>query len=83
MNYPEHEKLKALNGDNQVVGSFLDWLADEGLVIAEWSDVGDDDCLYRSLRTNESLLAGFFDIDPVKLEQEKQHMLDSLREKAQ
>ena len=26
MKYPEHEKLKALNKENEIVGQFIEWL---------------------------------------------------------
>lgn len=34
--YPEHEKLHALEGDNDTIGAFLDWLQREGYVVARW-----------------------------------------------
>lgn len=74
--YPEHEKLKALNGHNQAVGEFLDWLSENGYVIAKWDGRGD-----RLVPTNEgftTLMARHFEIDERRLEDEKQQMLDSL-----
>lgn len=33
---PEHDKLRALDGANDTVGEFLDWLQGQGLVIAKY-----------------------------------------------
>jgi len=33
--YPEHEKLRALEGKNDVVGEFLEWLGQQGYLIAK------------------------------------------------
>lgn len=34
--YPEHEKLRALDGANDTVGQFIDWLHGSGMRIAEY-----------------------------------------------
>lgn len=34
--YPEHEKVKAIQDVSQRFGEFLDWLSAEGYVICEW-----------------------------------------------
>lgn len=77
MRYPEHEKLKALNGANQTVGDFLSWLTEEGYVIAQFDDLTDE--LFVPYSSIESLLARFFGIDQDRLEAEKQAMLAQLR----
>ena len=36
-NYPEHDKLAAISDKSQVIGEFLDWVADEKKIIrARW-----------------------------------------------
>lgn len=92
--YPEHEKLSALKGANNTVGEFLDWLAEEDLVIAEYgtgdpeADQFDSDStfnkgwphrLYQHLESNTSIIGRFFDIDPKKLDKEKDEMLVAIR----
>lgn len=74
--YPEHEKLKDLNGANQVVGDFIEWLHGEGLVIAEWANGSE---LMPARRHRDELIADHFAIDRAKLEAEKRAMLDSIR----
>ncbi len=76
--YPEHEKLKALNGANQIVGEFIDWLSDGNIVLAEWG-VGEYDGLVPINAGQTALIAGFFEIDEDKLEAEKCQMLDEIR----
>jgi hypothetical protein len=36
VDYPEHEKLRALDGKNDVVGDFIEWLREHGYVIARY-----------------------------------------------
>lgn len=33
-NWPEHAKLEALNGENEVVGRFIEWLNEQNIVLA-------------------------------------------------
>ena len=78
--YPEHEKLSALNGKNQTIGEFLEWLNDNGYTICEWQNSGDEDRGYYPVgRSLTSWLSQYFQIDPVKIEQEKRVMLGELR----
>lgn len=76
--YPEHEKIKALDGLNDRIGEFLDWLrAERGIVLAEY---GRHDQLWASTVRTEDLLAEFFNVDLKELEEEKRRMLDEIRE---
>lgn len=75
-NYPEHEKLKALQGANQIVGNFIEWLGEAGYVIAKYDDIGD---LWSANRSIDRLLAEHFEIDLDKLEEEKVAMLEEIR----
>lgn len=34
--YPEHEKIQALRGDNDIIAAFLEWLDEQGYRIAKW-----------------------------------------------
>jgi hypothetical protein len=39
MTYPEHEKLKGLDGRNEVIGDFIQWLLNErGMILCEWRE---------------------------------------------
>lgn len=78
--YPEHDKLKGLNGANNTVGDFIEWLAENGYVIAEWGDSGN--YLEAATIGRDALIALFFEINPRKLEDEKRAMLDSLTKEA-
>lgn len=72
--YPECEKLKEVSKYSQQVGEFLD---ESNLAICEWDD---DTCQWQPLRfTMEQLLCKMFGIDPVKVEQERQSILEGLR----
>lgn len=87
--YPEHVRLAAVNDKSQVIGEFLDWMSDQGIVRAErfkGSKEGEsyegefDDVLLPSNRNVIELLAEFFEIDRDALETEKRQMLTKMRE---
>lgn len=77
--YPEHEKLKALGGANQIVGDFIGWLDENGY------EIGCRDSKYDHLewcgKSRDELIAAHFEIDRNKLEDEKRAMLASIRAK--
>lgn len=79
--YPEHEKLKALDGENQKIGNFIEWLNEQGYSICEWKEGrGYNGGEYHPARSNTSdMLAQYFEIDVKRLEDEKQAMLAELR----
>ncbi len=90
--YPEHEKMKALNGASQTAGEFVDWMQGQGIVFAEYQTVQRTNILtgkpladmVETLMPKHlnipALLADFFDIDEAKLEAEKQEMIAGLRQ---
>jgi len=71
--YPEHEKLKAASNQSNSVGAFLDWLQnDKEYQLCEL--VHDNyEPVYRNIN---NLLAEYFEIDEIKLEKEKQQMIE-------
>ena len=74
--YPEHEKLKALEGKNDVIGAFIEWMQDEkGWTITETWPEG----YYPVRRSIPDIIADYFGIDRDKLEAEKSQMLEELR----
>lgn len=79
--YPEHEKLKALGGENQIVGYFIDWLGENGFVIAEYDEITSR--LYPARLARDRLLAKHFEIDLDKLNDEKDAMLEAFRAASQ
>jgi len=94
--YPEHEKLTAIKANSQLLGEFLDWLHNsEGVWF--FRQVPTSDTVRQSgygfdgtsvptwlqdRRTVEELLAAFYEIDLLKLEEEKRVMLEKIRLKA-
>lgn len=92
--YPEHEKLRAVAPQSQIVGTFLDWLRDEkGISLAvkhehnescleerRWNRCGHSAGDYLpAFASTRNLLAEFFEIDEEKIENEKRAMLAELR----
>lgn len=81
--YPEHEKLQNVKEESQFVGSFLDWAQSQGYFLAMRMDNEDDDgpaeMTVKVPKRIEELLAEYHDIDLKKLEEEKRHMLDQIR----
>lgn len=96
MNYPEHDKLRAVAKESQRCGEFLEWLTGpQNYTLGEYH-THNDDCiedgervcgssertLYPAALNVRKLLARFFEIDEAKLENEKRAMLDSLNQNA-
>lgn len=84
--YPEHQKLQAIKDKSQAIGEFLDWLfSEKDLRLAQWMKVpgededSEEDELVQFWPNREELLAGYFEIDLKKLEQEKRAMLEEFR----
>jgi len=75
--YPEHEKQRAIIEQSQAIGEFLDiFLPSKGIVLAEY----EGSRLFPAHQSITNLLAEFFDIDLKKIDEEKDRMLDKLRE---
>lgn len=74
--YPEHEKLSALGGANQIVGDFIEWLFEQGWEIAEWNSSGHR--LSPIRKSRDTLIAEHFEINRDTLEDEKRAMLAAL-----
>lgn len=77
MSYPEHDKLTAVAAETQAAGEFIDWLTEQGYVLAKHNGTGD--YLYEAPRSLTALLADWKEIDQDKLEAEKRRMLEVIR----
>ena len=75
--YPEHEKVAAVTGDAQVIGTFLEWLGGEDMYhICKWDEVCEEFWpIYDGI---ERLLADYFDIDLITIDAEKRAMLEEI-----
>jgi len=75
--YPECERLSEAAPRSQLIGEFLEWLDEQGIVLAAygknrtWPD--------PILDSRESILARFFGIDLKKVEKERMDILKSLQ----
>lgn len=85
--YPECEKLSAVRDKSDLLSSFLDFMRDEGITLAKWSENGIDEdragpFLYSVCggdNEKNELLAKFFGIDMKKVEAERRALLTSLQ----
>lgn len=84
MPYPQHDALKALNGANQTVGDFIEWLGRNSMAICarhkptsdnEWQEY------WPTYTTRDALIAEFFEIDERELSREKDRMLEDFRQR--
>ena len=76
--YPQHVRLQAIRIESQAIGEFLDWLADQGIVLAvpDTNTPALPPCWHLPIQeSHESLLARLFGIDLCALEAEKRAML--------
>jgi len=81
--YPEHEKLRAVKPQSQVIGEFLDQLGYLGFELGKWEDRPDWCDKAEFVPANEpiqSILSRYFEIDQKKLEEEKLQMIEEQRE---
>lgn len=73
--YPEHEKLTVVREMAQSTGEFMEYLEDKGYFIAEWKETDHGQNVMVPVRKSiTQWLAEMFDIDLVKLDQEKDVM---------
>jgi len=77
--YPEHEKMKTVQENSQIIGEFLEWLSSKNLSLCKWQDGVTGEGYYAYHFSIEELLAEFFNIDLKKVEEEKKSMLESIR----
>lgn len=75
--YPEHAKMLALRPEIDTVTEFIDNLGEQGLRMARWDE---ESSRYVSAGGPEELLALHFGIDTGLIAQEKDAMLQSLRD---
>ena len=76
--YPECEKLKAVAPTSQTIGEFIDWLAEtHGIYLADYQM--NTNQLYATRKFTTHLLAEFFEIDMVKVEEERRQILKNIK----
>jgi hypothetical protein len=77
--YPEHEKLSAVAGESEIIGTFLE---ESGYILAEYHDVEGfaEARLSPVQKSIEQILADYFHIDLPALGHEKVRILDGMRE---
>lgn len=79
--YPEHERLRQISDQSQVIGEFLEYLNNR-YTLAEYIDNGWNREILLPVSINiETLLADYFDIDLQTLNDEKEKMLEELANK--
>lgn len=90
--YPEHDRLHSIKEYSEQIGAFLEWLSDDGVVLARkhkhtdgcYED-GERVCgessgeLAYNYQRIEERLARYFEIDLNKIEKEKREMLAAIR----
>ena len=78
--YPEHDKLHKIADKSQTIGEFMDWLGEQGLFLATYSDgYYDGNIPLRISMDIPGRLAEYFDINQKALEREKIMMLGEQR----
>ena len=93
---PECDRLHAVAEKSQACGEFLEWLQQQGIVLARWHE-HDEECYgesgFRTCgyskegdlqldHTNiQTWLAKFFDIDMNKVENERRALLEAMQER--
>ncbi len=83
MEYPEHEKLTAIQEKSQLLGEFLEWARSNGYDFCQMTTQEEgspwERVEYQPYRKSvDQILAEFYEIDLRKLEEEKREILASL-----
>lgn len=74
---PECGKILTVKEKSQIIGEFIDWLGEEkGIHLCKW--VTEHTLDYAGERI-ENLLAEFFGVDLVKVEEERRDMLKEMQ----
>jgi hypothetical protein len=76
---PECEKMAAVQVESRAISGFLGWLDEQGIELCERAEGSFGGNLFPILTGREELLARYFDIDLVKVENERRALLASLR----
>jgi hypothetical protein len=80
--YPQHDKLTSLDGANQTVGNFIEWLGENGYHICIRLIPRQEGHEYwPTMTTRDEFIAAFFEIDAKELSREKDRMLEEFRGK--
>lgn len=80
MKYPEHEKLSSRKEEHENISEFMEWLEARGFRICEVDKTRP--ALYYTTYLEKhpvKILSEYFEVDPKKLDAEKQQMLDELQ----
>jgi len=71
---PQHDALDRLNGENNAVGEFFEWLKTE-YTLTKWNE--EEDELYPVYPKTEDVLAEYYEIDLEAFWKEKDAILDA------
>jgi len=77
MNYPELDKMTAVQDDTNTIIQFLEWLGEQEIRLAEYP-MDTIDLVPIPLSTGQ-LIAKYFNIDLVKAEKEKKALLKLIK----
>ena len=80
--YPEHEKLSTVKEESQSIGEFLEWLESSKYAICEITGGGFTAQFHPSIKSIESLLAEYFEVDLKVIAAEKDAMLEEFRKES-
>lgn len=73
---PMLEKMQEVREQSQIIGEFLDYMAERDTYMCEEDDDGN---YYPTRRNTEQMLALFFEIDLVQAEKERGLLLEAVR----
>lgn len=79
--YPALAKMESVQDESQALGAFLEWLQENGMTICEPS--GFHTMPHMPITASiEALLARYFEVDLVAVENERRAILAGIRESA-
>jgi len=80
--YSECEKLAKNNHRRIEIINFLEWLAENEMLVAKWAGQEDYERIEPINDSKVKLAHRYLEIDEIKLEAERSHMLHEMQEKS-
>lgn len=77
--YPELEKVKVTHQDSQKITEFIEWLNGQNIELCSFNESGRKEIYWPVQIDMEKLLADYFEIDLVKVENERRALLESIQ----
>lgn len=81
--YPHLARMEEVQEESQLIGEFIDWLSEQGMVICKPHEEARGAAYYPIMQTTEALLATRFGVDLNAAERERRAVLNEFNARHQ